>query len=138
MRSACSGATPGPAVGDFQERARVRDHPAISYLDAALGVVLHGVLERVITQVPEDLPQLVRIDPHLDLGIGPTDGESGAWPLHGLAELCVEVFGPCRQRQALQARPLTRESRCTLSMMPLTRSALARMIWVKRRSSSVR
>src|SRR5207253_9399667 len=91
-----------PAVGDFQERAGVRDHPAISYLDGAVGVVLRGMLERVITQVPQDLPQLVGIDAHLDVGVGPADGEAGAWPLHGLAELRVELFRACGQRQARQ------------------------------------
>src|SRR5207249_9505028 len=90
-----------PPVGDFQERAGVRDHPAISYLDAAVGVVLRGMLERVVTQVPEDLAQLVGIDAHLDIGPGAADGEAGARPLHGLAELRVELFGPRGQRQAL-------------------------------------
>src|SRR5438105_4170021 len=93
-------------VGDFQERAGVRDHPAISYLDGAVRVVLRGMLERVVTQVPEDLAQLVGIDAHLDIGVGPADGEARTRPLHGLAELRVELFGPCGQRQALQPCPL--------------------------------
>src|SRR5207244_1539722 len=72
----------------------------------AVGLVLRGMLERVVTQVPEDLPQLVGIDAHLDVGAGAAYGEPGARPLHGLAELRVELFRPCGQRQALQARPL--------------------------------
>ncbi len=52
------------------------------------------------------MPQLVGIDAHLDVGVGPAYGEPGVRPLHGLAEFRVELFGPGGQRQALQARPL--------------------------------
>src|SRR5207248_11224587 len=56
------GCHAGTPVGDLQERACARGHAPIAYLDALSEVVLRGVLQCVVAQIPDDQPQLVRID----------------------------------------------------------------------------
>src|SRR2546430_16671856 len=56
-----------PAVGDLQERACARGHAPIADLDALSEVALRVVLQCVVAEIPDDLPQLVRIDAHLDV-----------------------------------------------------------------------
>src|SRR4029077_6663176 len=75
-----------PPVGDLQERACARRHAPISYLDTLSGVVPCGVLERVVAQVPDDLPQLVRVDTHVDVRRTSIRDQPRAGKLHGLTE----------------------------------------------------
>ena len=58
---------PGAAIGYLEERARDSAHAPVADLDALRAVIPDRVLERVLTEVPDDLPQLVRIGPHLQL-----------------------------------------------------------------------
>src|SRR5205823_15108402 len=67
---------------------------------------LHGVLERVLTKIPHDLPQLARVRAHFDIGWGAARAQPLARPLHRVAELLLEFLGPGLQRQTLLARLL--------------------------------
>src|SRR6202008_2334577 len=89
------GSYPLPAVRDLEKRARVARHVAISYLDGPIRVVEHCVLDRVLAQVPQDLPQLVGVRAHLEV-VGTADREPRARELHGVAELALELLRPRR------------------------------------------
>src|SRR4029077_11510557 len=83
-----------PAIGDLEIGAGVGGHAAVSYLDRTRGVVTHRVLQGVVAQVPQDLPQLVRIRTHLEV-VGTAQDQPRSRELHGGAELGQELLGPC-------------------------------------------
>src|SRR4029077_15267199 len=87
------------AIGNLEERAGVCGHASVSYLDGPRGVAQYGVLDGVVAQVPQDLPQLIGIRAHLEVGRA-ADRQPCARELHGVAELGVELLGPRRQGQA--------------------------------------
>ena len=60
------------------------------------------MLEGVLTQVPEDLPQLVGVGAHLEVSAA-AQGEPRSRELHGVAELLTELLDPERELQPLDA-----------------------------------
>ena len=59
----------GATIGDFQKGARRTAHAAAAQLDRQGFVASDGMLNGVLAQVPDDLPQLIGVDAHLDVRV---------------------------------------------------------------------
>src|SRR5262249_23946651 len=92
------------AVGNLEERTRDTAHASVTDLNALHCVIPDGVLERVLAKVPGDLAQLGGVGSHFQVARCPTQSETRSRPLHGFAELLVELLEPQAERQALDAR----------------------------------
>ncbi len=89
------GCDTGATIGDLEERARARGEPAAADFDLEGWIVAcTAVFERIFAQVPDDLAQLTRVGPDLDVARGRKRAQPGGVVLHGLGELLEELADP--------------------------------------------
>src|SRR6185312_4477612 len=102
---------PWAPVRHLEIGAAVRRQASATHLDRRVGAgglaVRVSVPHRILAEIPHDLPQLARIEAHLDLGSRAAHPQPLARPLHGLTELLAEFLAPGLQRQLLETRFLT-------------------------------
>src|SRR5690349_177457 len=82
----------GSAVRDLEIWSRARAQAADAHFDGRAGVAGTRVANRVVTQIPDDLMKLRRIDAHLDVRVGRRDLQALLRPLCRFAELAAKFF----------------------------------------------
>src|SRR5262245_12952740 len=95
----------GTAVEDFEERAVAAGEPS----DADLHLVfrdLHRVAEGVFAEIPQDLVQVRRVDPHFELRVRGVRLQLARLVAAGADEFLREVGEPFGERHSLGPRAL--------------------------------
>ena len=126
MRSRILGGDARSAIGDLQERAADAAQPPVAHLDRRCrGRRQARESTRSGTGSTRSDAAGCRIDAHFHVLVAAVDAAAARAQLQRAAEFLAESLRSTRQREAVRAAVASRRESCsTLSMMPLTRSAL--------------